>query len=368
MRYVFDLDNTLCVTEGMDYANAKPIPERIAAVTRLFELGHHVTIDTGRAAEHKALTMDQLRRWGPTCHVVRVGQKPPAEVYVDDRAEHPDTFFAPPVELDTEALTQRGEVAANLGSRWSALYPGEGLLLTVSERKPDSAESEAILNAVATVMPEPWHAVYVARGKASGETFATPQCSWPLAPATGFIAGPAIAAEQLELVGDHSPEAIRAVGAWRWPLVSKHRELILRELEGKRAIDFGGLAGSVGYGAIVVDHGAEYRAIYDVPGQVDTVFTSHTLEHVEDVETCLGCIRRKLTTGGALIAQVPSWRFESLRAENWPHHVHTFRLSCRVDPEAPARYTALDVLVSGWAEIELAEDDGECILLIARKR
>jgi N-acetylneuraminate synthase len=85
-RYAFDLDGTLCRTQGEDYAAAQPVAERVAEVNRLFHEGHHICIDTARAARHRALTAEQLRRWGVRYHVLRVGEKWPADTYVDDRA------------------------------------------------------------------------------------------------------------------------------------------------------------------------------------------------------------------------------------------------------------------------------------------
>jgi N-acetylneuraminate synthase len=99
-RHVFDLDGTLCRTPGMDYARAVPASERIRRVNELHASGHHVTIDTGRAAEHRALTEAQLAEWGVRYHVLRVGEKPPADVYVDDRAvEVAEWFPAPSVKI-----------------------------------------------------------------------------------------------------------------------------------------------------------------------------------------------------------------------------------------------------------------------------
>ena len=60
MIYVFDLDGTICLTEGRDYAEAVPLAERIAAVNALFDAGHTIII-----------------------------------VYVDDKAKPANEFFTP---------------------------------------------------------------------------------------------------------------------------------------------------------------------------------------------------------------------------------------------------------------------------------
>ena len=42
MIYCFDLDDTLCRTEGMDYENAKPIQKRLDRVNKLYDEGHTI--------------------------------------------------------------------------------------------------------------------------------------------------------------------------------------------------------------------------------------------------------------------------------------------------------------------------------------
>ena len=45
-----DLDNTLCITEGTDYKNSKPIIKRINHINKYFEEGHSITIYTARGS------------------------------------------------------------------------------------------------------------------------------------------------------------------------------------------------------------------------------------------------------------------------------------------------------------------------------
>jgi len=129
-------------------------------------------------------------------------------------------------------------------------------------------------------------------------------------------------------VGD-GLESRRRVGVWRWALMREDavREKVLEWIgEADRIIDFGGAAGPLGYGAIVVDRIGKIRGLEDVDGKVDLIFTSHTLEHVVDLGLVLCAFHWKLNDTGRLIALVPSYRNKGLRAENWPHHAHTFCL------------------------------------------
>ena len=252
------------------------------------------------------------------------------------------------------------EIAEQFVSHWRGMYGDEGLLLLNACAAPTDEQLEAIKAVIAPLIKEPLTgAVLVSKDV---PTFTTPQRRYQKIEVSEMLPDPANA----ELAGVHTPESIARVGAWRWGIVAKHRDTILPLIQGKRTIDFGGLAGPVGYGSIVVDHGSdEYRALYDVPGQVDTIFTAHTLEHVRDLDGVFACIREKLVRGGWLVAVVPSWRFEFLRAEHYPHHFYTFCLA-KDFAEIPGNYVALDIMAG--MDVIVRDDDGESILVIARKR
>ena len=101
MTYCFDVDGTLCETDGEDYANAKPIWPRIDKVKALMLEGHTVIFytargqGTGTADTWLPFTADQLRDWGlAPGHVLALHPKPFADVYVDDRAFNSEDFFA----------------------------------------------------------------------------------------------------------------------------------------------------------------------------------------------------------------------------------------------------------------------------------
>lgn len=100
MKITFDLDGTLCETNGTDYAGAMPIPERIAKVNSLYDEGHTITIWTARGsgtgADHYELTRAQVARWGIRHHVLLVGKpggKHPYDLFVDDKAVNSETYF-----------------------------------------------------------------------------------------------------------------------------------------------------------------------------------------------------------------------------------------------------------------------------------
>lgn len=95
--YCFDLDGTLCLTVGTDYASSKPIESRIDTVNDLFDKGSEIIIFTARGsmtgADHRKLTESQLRSWGVKYHHLQFG-KPAADVYIDDKAMKDSNFFS----------------------------------------------------------------------------------------------------------------------------------------------------------------------------------------------------------------------------------------------------------------------------------
>jgi uncharacterized HAD superfamily protein len=75
--------------EWWDYANAKPIPEIIEKINKLYENGHTIVIHTARFKEDVEVT----RRW-LKFHRVRyhrlITEKFRADIYVDSNAKRPE--------------------------------------------------------------------------------------------------------------------------------------------------------------------------------------------------------------------------------------------------------------------------------------
>ncbi len=94
--YCFDLDGTLCLTYGTDYANSKPISARISGVNKLYDSGATIFILTARGflsgLDLREFTEAQLSSWGVKFHKLFMG-KPAADVYIDDKAKLDTEFF-----------------------------------------------------------------------------------------------------------------------------------------------------------------------------------------------------------------------------------------------------------------------------------
>ena len=176
----------------------------------------------------------------------------------------------------------------------------------------------------------------------------------------------------------HSPEAIAQLGVWRWKGIQQYAGKILDLICGKRVIDFGGFDGPLGFGSIVVDQKAEYKTLADVPGDVDVIFSSHTLEHLDYPRRWMREACGRLVSDGLLILHVPSWTCKRWRAgeysnPNQPNgHKWTFCLNKDWrDTPNDMDGTIIDITVGkhhAGFDVELAEYVGDnSILLIARK-
>jgi hydroxymethylpyrimidine pyrophosphatase-like HAD family hydrolase len=78
-----DLDGTLCEPVSPEhYSSAKPMPENIMKVNRLYDKGWQVIIYTGRGWYNYDMTVGWLHRHNVKYHVLAMG-KVVAHYYVD---------------------------------------------------------------------------------------------------------------------------------------------------------------------------------------------------------------------------------------------------------------------------------------------
>jgi hypothetical protein len=174
----------------------------------------------------------------------------------------------------------------------------------------------------------------------------------------------------------HSPDAIAQLGVWRWKEIQENASAILGIICGKRVIDFGGADGPLGFGSIVVDEKVEHKTLSDVQGELDVIFTSHAIEHLEDAKKWINDAFANLNRGGVVIIHVPAhtcrrWRKGSYANPNQAsEHKHTFALSTDVGLPDGDWYDRIDSMVSlAGFSIESCEYVGDdSILVIARKQ
>ena len=117
----------------------------------------------------------------------------------------------------------------------------------------------------------------------------------------------------------------------------------------------------------------EYSDLDDVPDTLDAVFTSHTLEHVTELETLLDRIHAKLRPGGTLMAHVPAfscvrWRAGQHSNTLYNDHVWTFGLQADDKPDGLIQYRDIDVLIGERFALKLADRCGDdSLFLLATK-
>jgi capsule biosynthesis phosphatase len=105
MKYVFDIDGTICETVESNYSESVPNQKRIKKINDLYEQGHTIIFHTARGmgrnhnialiAEQQfyELTEEQLNTWGVKYHELYLG-KPSGDVYIDDKGIKDEYFFA----------------------------------------------------------------------------------------------------------------------------------------------------------------------------------------------------------------------------------------------------------------------------------
>lgn len=95
-----DIDETICthdVSHGArDYSLAKPIPERIQKINKLYKNGNTIVYWTARGTmtgiDWRDVTERQLQEWGADHHELKLG-KPAYDLFIDDKNINSETFF-----------------------------------------------------------------------------------------------------------------------------------------------------------------------------------------------------------------------------------------------------------------------------------
>lgn len=133
---------------------------------------------------------------------------------------------------------------------------------------------------------------------------------------------------------------LKILGSWRWMGMYENKKHILNVVYGGKGIDFGGAAGPVTKEAITVDFSKEdifkrkvkYNSLKEVDFKADFIFTSHTLEHIPDLDTIFNNMKEVIKPGGDVIIHLPAytcvrWRNGLHTNKKFNDHYWTFYLS-----------------------------------------
>jgi len=162
-----------------------------------------------------------------------------------------------------------------------------------------------------------------------------------------------------------------SLGVWRWLGVYEHKDflsgLVLDDT--KRGLDFGGALGPLGHDVEICDINDN---LGDYPEEsFDYIWTSHTLEHIDDITGTLEALQRTVKLGGTVIMHLPAWTCERWHAGRFPTfgHKHTFCLAQDVEKArgCPA-LIAIDTMVSNYFEVKSAEMCGDNSIFLILER
>ena len=124
MIYCFDLDNTLCHTNGNDYISSNPDYDMIRRLNYLYDIGNEIVIFTARGMttckgdhhlvynKYYELTKNQLDNWGIKYHRITLA-KPSFDIFIDDKNMLIDDF-------KKKILPKKGFIAG----AFDILHPG----------------------------------------------------------------------------------------------------------------------------------------------------------------------------------------------------------------------------------------------------
>ena len=104
MKYVFDIDGTICKNTHGKYSQAEPFFEKIKKINLLYDAGNEIVFHTARGMntfngnkqkvyeKYYTFTQNQLKNWGVKYHTLILG-KPSGDFYIDDKGIFADDFF-----------------------------------------------------------------------------------------------------------------------------------------------------------------------------------------------------------------------------------------------------------------------------------
>lgn len=97
MKYIVDIDNTICKSTDSDYTKSIPYLDRIEKINKLYDEGHEVHYWTARGGnsgkDWSSLTQTQMAAWGCKYHTLSMG-KPSYDVWIDDKAINSENYFS----------------------------------------------------------------------------------------------------------------------------------------------------------------------------------------------------------------------------------------------------------------------------------
>jgi len=96
MRYIVDIDGTICNNTDGEYEKAVPLEANIEKINRLYDEGNKIIYWTARGGttgiDWTDLTTNQLKEWGARYTELRM-RKPHYDLFICDKAIDSRRFF-----------------------------------------------------------------------------------------------------------------------------------------------------------------------------------------------------------------------------------------------------------------------------------
>lgn len=171
------------------------------------------------------------------------------------------------------------------------------------------------------------------------------------------------------------------LGGWRWKGIFTYRETFINIIfnDKLKGVDFGGSQRPISPNIDIVDiettdyydRPIKYHKLSEVEYPIDYIFSSHTLEHIPNLEDIIEEMYEALVTDGILALNLPSYSCKRWWANtgNWmggTPHVHTFKLKKTIDinEDIPNLINIDELLENKGFKIALAEYAGDNNIII----
>lgn len=96
MKYMIDIDGTICNNTNGDYQSAVPFLDRIAHFNKLFDEGHEIHYWTARGVnsgiDWTITTRQQFANWQVKYTSLSMN-KPSYDIWIDDKAINVESYF-----------------------------------------------------------------------------------------------------------------------------------------------------------------------------------------------------------------------------------------------------------------------------------
>jgi len=96
MTIYVDIDETILMTQNMDYENSQPMYDRIEKINKLYDEGNTIIYwtarGTGSGKDWSDVTKKQFERFKVKYHDLKFG-KPIYDLFVDDKNINSEDFF-----------------------------------------------------------------------------------------------------------------------------------------------------------------------------------------------------------------------------------------------------------------------------------